>query len=131
QNLFDFVPELGNPEQGLPVAAGKLLLDLTVAYGREWILARWERGELGPLFDREDKADVPALSAQLAEQAAWAQRATEDVGQRDAVIRDLQAQLAQQTDWAQRATEDVGQRDAVIRDLQAQLAQQTDWAQRA
>lgn len=43
--------------------------------------------------------------------AAWGQKASSDVVERDGIIRDLQEKLVEQTEWALRASNDVLERD--------------------
>jgi GT2 family glycosyltransferase len=48
--LFYHVPELGDAANPFSVAAAKILFELVNSFGSEWVLSRWNREELAPLF---------------------------------------------------------------------------------
>jgi GT2 family glycosyltransferase/exopolysaccharide biosynthesis predicted pyruvyltransferase EpsI len=48
--LFKFVPELGSEKNPLSVNSAKLLLELTLKAGPEWVAQAWMDGKLAPLF---------------------------------------------------------------------------------
>ena len=50
ESLFLFMPELGSPVHPLNVSSAKKVLELVNAYGADWVLDEWNRGELAPLF---------------------------------------------------------------------------------
>jgi hypothetical protein len=70
--------------------------------------------------------EVARLTAEMDRQTLWAQRCVHDIGERDAIIRELQTQVAEMTAWAQRSVRDVTERDALIRALQSQIPEQED-----
>jgi len=49
-NIFNYVPELGL--QSLPISrsSARLFLTMTNTYGIEWMLEKWNSGEISPLF---------------------------------------------------------------------------------
>jgi hypothetical protein len=57
---------------------------------------------------------VVELETKLEEFTAWAQRAVEDVVERDNTIRELQAKLEEQSTWAQSLVEEIAKRDALV-----------------
>jgi glycosyltransferase involved in cell wall biosynthesis/GT2 family glycosyltransferase len=68
QSLFTFVPELGLPSSRRSVASARVFLELVNARGSDWVLEKWEQGELAPLFPRR------SISAQVARKARAAVR---------------------------------------------------------
>lgn len=75
RNVFDFVPELGEPA-GRGVAAAKLLLELVLARGTAWVLDQWNNHGLEPLFAVE-KVDVKGGLQGLLHALGGQQRAIE------------------------------------------------------
>src|SRR5262245_10217325 len=49
-NIFNYVLELGTPASPIGRLSARLFLTLTNACGTEWVLEKWNRGELAPLF---------------------------------------------------------------------------------
>jgi GT2 family glycosyltransferase/exopolysaccharide biosynthesis predicted pyruvyltransferase EpsI len=49
-NIFHYVPELGTPSLPISRLSARLFLDLMNTHGSEWVLEKWNRGELAPLF---------------------------------------------------------------------------------
>ena len=74
QSLFSFVPELGSSSRQ-SILAARILLELVNSRGSNWVLDKWNQGELAPLFAgrslsarvvRKSKAAVRAFVARLA-----------------------------------------------------------------
>lgn len=57
QNLFDFVPELGPPTDGLSISSAKLFLELVNSRGCDWTIDKWNNDELAPLFLAQPLSD--------------------------------------------------------------------------
>jgi len=49
-NIFNFVPELGPQSSPINRLSARLFLTMTNTYGTEWMLEKWNSGELSPLF---------------------------------------------------------------------------------
>jgi GT2 family glycosyltransferase/exopolysaccharide biosynthesis predicted pyruvyltransferase EpsI len=103
--LFGFMPELGNPSQSVNVSSAKIVLELINAYGTQWVLDEWNRGELAPLF----------ASAQF--QAAAAQKYAEMPG--DSKVLRLREAIANLSERVARDIESITQ-------LEDKLTQTTD-----
>jgi hypothetical protein len=61
--LFDLVPELRDPDGTPDVAGARLLMELLLAKGTDWVFAAWMNGDLDPLL-RSARVEL-----KLAEQA--------------------------------------------------------------
>ncbi len=57
--LFYHVPELGDATNPFSVASAKILLELVNSLGSEWVLSRWNREELAPLFAANSLSPEP------------------------------------------------------------------------
>jgi GT2 family glycosyltransferase len=55
-DLFGLVRELALPDEGRDVAAARLLLELVMAKGSDWVALQWLSGGLEPLFLRQPLA---------------------------------------------------------------------------
>jgi len=111
QNVFDFLPELGQPSSPNAVSSAKIVLELISAYGSEWFLQKWGDGELAPVLTlqalqaevREREKAMQALQTQVSEseQAVLALQA--EVVDKEQAIHTLTSQLANitnSTGWA-------------------------------
>jgi len=49
-NIFNYVPELGRQSFPMSRLSARLFLTMTSAHGTEWMLEKWNSGELAPLF---------------------------------------------------------------------------------
>src|SRR5262245_7349845 len=49
-NIFSFVPELGPQSSPISRLSARLFLTMTNTFGTEWMLEKWNSGELAPLF---------------------------------------------------------------------------------
>jgi hypothetical protein len=63
--LFDLVPELRDGDGTCDLAAARLLMELLLAKGTDWLFANWMSGELDGLLGSGRR--VTALQAQVAE----------------------------------------------------------------
>ncbi len=88
QNVFDFLPELGQPGSPHAVSSAKIVLELISAYGSEWFLQRWGDGELAPVLT------VQALRAEVTEKKQVVQALQAEVREREKAMQALQAELA-------------------------------------
>jgi len=117
-----------------PVEAG--LLELEVARRDLETLG----SKLGETADRAERARqeiserdarLGQLQQQLAQATEGAERARQAIAERDVRLGQFQQQLAQATEGAERAKQEISERDARLGQLQQQLAQVTDGAERA
>ncbi len=72
QNLFDFVPELGLANE-LSIQSARIFLELVNSRGGEWVLDRWNDGQLAPLFI------APSLSSLVAEKVQKIESLARDI----------------------------------------------------
>jgi glycosyltransferase involved in cell wall biosynthesis len=66
-NLFHYVPELGTPNSHLARLSARIFLTMVNSQGTEWMLEKWNSGELAPLFSArliEDLQNRPARAEQ-------------------------------------------------------------------
>ncbi len=49
-NIFNYVPELGPQSSSISRLSARLFLTMTNTHGSEWMLEKWNKGELAPLF---------------------------------------------------------------------------------
>ena len=108
QNLFDFVPELGAPNEA-SVSAAKLFLELVNARGMTWVLEKWNARELDSLFG------TPPWHAAALEQRI--QDLVTLVVERQQAVEVLEAQLAAQTEKVNMARELVSLWRSLLRRL--------------
>ena len=117
QNLFDFVPELGAPNEA-SVSAAKLFLELVNARGMTWVLEKWNARELDSLFG------TPPWHAAALEQRI--QDLVTLVVERQQAVEVLGAQLAAQTEKVNMLVAQVVERQQAVETLTTQLAAQTE-----
>jgi hypothetical protein len=54
--LFYFVPELGPPTNQRCISSARTFLELVNSYGGDWVLDRWNRNQLAPLFAAQSRS---------------------------------------------------------------------------
>jgi glycosyltransferase involved in cell wall biosynthesis/GT2 family glycosyltransferase len=86
QNFFDFVPELMSTK-GLSVPAARIFLELVNSRGGQWVLDRWNDGQLAPLFN------ASSLSSLVAEKDQTIESLARDVEEKDQALRTITQSL--------------------------------------
>jgi GT2 family glycosyltransferase/exopolysaccharide biosynthesis predicted pyruvyltransferase EpsI len=94
-NLFHYVPDLGVPLIQSSRLAARLFLDLVLANGSEWVLEKWNRGELAPLFSNsKTAAEDMEIEEAPADPEGKAPQANPDIQKKQAIrIAELERDL--------------------------------------
>ncbi|MCI0389570.1 MAG: polysaccharide pyruvyl transferase family protein [Acidobacteria bacterium] len=85
-NIFNYVPELGAQFSPIGRLSARIFLTLTNAHGTEWILEKWNSGELAPLFsggfgDERDHQECKRKIAELEKNLVGLEQTLEDIYQ--------------------------------------------------
>ncbi len=83
-NIFNYVPELGPQSSPVGRLSARLFLSMTNTYGTEWILKKWNSGELAPLFsggfaDEKEHVECGRKIAELEKNLAGLEKKLEDI----------------------------------------------------
>jgi GT2 family glycosyltransferase len=86
QNLFDFIPEFRQTEQ-MTIQSVAIFLELVDSRGGEWVLDKWNSGQLAPLFMG------PALVSELADKEQAIESLVRDLAEKDQALSSLGGRL--------------------------------------
>jgi hypothetical protein len=102
--MFHFVQELGPPTNPLSISSAKILLELVNSYGGDWVLERWNKHQLAPLFA------APSLSAQVVKKEQTIEAFAAQAVDHQQALETLSAKLAAKDAELQRITGTLGWR---------------------
>jgi GT2 family glycosyltransferase len=114
QNLFDFVPELGTPNEWSAKAA-KLFLELVTARGMAWVLQKWNAHELDLFFTSPAEA-TGELYYRQRELVAL-------IAERQQAVESLAAQMDVQVQKVNSLVTLIGERQQAVNSLTAELTE--------
>jgi GT2 family glycosyltransferase/exopolysaccharide biosynthesis predicted pyruvyltransferase EpsI len=124
--LFGFMPELGSPSESVNVSSAKIVLELINAYGIQWVLDEWNRGELAPLFAwAQFQAAATQRYAEMPDDSKVLRRREAIANLSERVARDIES-IAQLEDKLTQTTDSFNDqltaREAQIASKDAELA---------
>jgi GT2 family glycosyltransferase/uncharacterized coiled-coil protein SlyX len=116
--VFDFVPELGHPDEQSNIESARLFLIMLDQFGADWMLEAWNRGTLSPVFAGASAA------AKIAESHAAVTALREEAGAGQERAKRLVAELASRDARIAELVDRVAERQSAVDSLAAQTAAQ-------